>query len=572
MLPNQFTTPHCTLQPTCECATTATEFTALPHVLLFTTETFTPPSNNLYLTYYASVIGVSVNEYQPNSIQGSLQVEPLGSGKDQNGICTLGGLDNFWRSATFLEFSMNSNLSVSQASPIRKCIFDGDLILCGTIFQCCNDSAEYTSGGYMSHCTVKGTMNFCSQQQFLAKDCVFSKDHSIEGGAWNITFLNCTQPNQSIKYGEKCAYTVIRDPVTYPSNPSPRLIYDDRIWKIRFYQENGSIDREIQYCADPGKIAPSQDKILEGTAGTNLNDFFIANSNVDMIVLPAGYYFITQSIEIKAHLIGIGIPVLRLLNGATLTFSGNKQIVSSVVIDNFNTTKDNIDNLITIHSPSSFYHDFILRQGGGTQTDPYTGNDAILVSDMATGTYIDNWWIWRGDHGNSGTYTVSQGFGKNGVDISADNVIAIGLAVEHWNEKNTIWNGNNGKLVFYQCEFLYTLTQSIDNYGGLNLFGNKFEGYSIGVYSFFLNKNINALCAVYISESAQNIKLSVVFTKFLNGNGGIDHVICQQNGTTSGNRVDVANGGPEFIYEYPIKEYYTRIYRRPVTMNQIQYQ
>ena len=42
--------------------------------------------------------------------------------------------------------------------------------------------------------------------------------------------------------------------------------------------------------------------------------------------------------------------------------------------------------------------------------------------------------------------------GRNGVIINGDNVTATGLFVEHYQEYNVIWNGENGRNVFFQNE------------------------------------------------------------------------------------------------------------------------
>jgi hypothetical protein len=56
----------------------------------------------------------------------------------------------------------------------------------------------------------------------------------------------------------------------------------------------------------------------------------------------------------------------------------------------------------------------------------------------------------------------------------------------------------------------------------------------------------------------------------LNGYGGIEHIISEQNGTDYGPPVNKDNIYPEFIYRYPV-EYFTRIQKKPLKRTIVQY-
>ena len=45
--------------------------------------------------------------------------------------------------------------------------------------------------------------------------------------------------------------------------------------------------------------------------------------------------------------------------------------------------------------------------------------------------------------------------GRNGVVVNGDDVTATGLFVEHFQEYNTIWNGERGPTILYQNELPY---------------------------------------------------------------------------------------------------------------------
>ena len=107
---------------------------------------------------------------------------------------------------------------------------------------------------------------------------------------------------------------------------------------------------------------------------------------------------------------------------------------------------------------------------------------------------IDNIWAWRADHGNPGTVGWTINTAKHGVIINGDNVVAYGLAVEHFQEYQTIWNGENGIDYFYQSEMPYDPpTQADFSHQGISGFASfkvqdwvrNFQGFGMGVYCNF---------------------------------------------------------------------------------------
>jgi hypothetical protein len=86
------------------------------------------------------------------------------------------------------------------------------------------------------------------------------------------------------------------------------------------------------------------------------------------------------------------------------------------------------------------------RQGRITSCFTINSNDALL----------DNLWLWRADHSGNG---VDSGWynniAKNGLIVNGNRVTAYGLFVEHFQEYQTLWNGNDGTTFFYQSELPY---------------------------------------------------------------------------------------------------------------------
>lgn len=104
-----------------------------------------------------------------------------------------------------------------------------------------------------------------------------------------------------------------------------------------------------------------------------------------------------------------------------------------------------------------------------------------------------------------------------------------GLAAEHTLKDMTIWNGNNGKAYFYQSEFPYDVTQ--ENYGDksysafvVNDNVTNFEGYGLGAYSFFRDHSVEVESGIRAPQK-DDVTLTNSLSVFLNGNGGIKHII-----------------------------------------------
>lgn len=113
--------------------------------------------------------------------------------------------------------------------------------------------------------------------------------------------------------------------------------------------------------------------------------------------------------------------------------------------------------------------------------------------------------------------------------MNGDHVTAYGLASEHCLKDLVSWNGNFGKVYFYQSEFPYDVTQ--ENYGNFDFVsyrvGNQVtshEAYGIGVYSYFADYDVKIKNAIKTPNNP-GVKVVNALTVFLNGKGSINHII-----------------------------------------------
>ena len=122
---------------------------------------------------------------------------------------------------------------------------------------------------------------------------------------------------------------------------------------------------------------------------------------------------------------------------------------------------------------------------------------------------------------------------------------AYGLFVEHFQKYEVIWNGNNGKTIFFQNEMPYDPpNQAAWQHDGVLGFAaykvadsvKTHEGWGLGSYCFFnVGPDIHASRAFEVPFTP-GVKLHDILTVFLTGNGGIDHVV-----NDTGAKVDNTN-------------------------------
>ena len=108
-----------------------------------------------------------------------------------------------------------------------------------------------------------------------------------------------------------------------------------------------------------------------------------------------------------------------------------------------------------------------------------------------------------------------------------------GLFVEHYLKYDLIWNGENGRTIFFQNEMPYDApNQAAWQHDGVNGYAayrvadsvKTHEGWGLGSYCYFINPSIQATRAFKVPVTP-GPKLHDILTVFLNGNGGIDHVV-----------------------------------------------
>ena len=188
---------------------------------------------------------------------------------------------------------------------------------------------------------------------------------------------------------------------------------------------------------------------------------------------------------------------------------------------------------------------------------PRQGHDQLVVN--SDNVILDDIWAWRADHGNGVGWTANTA--DTGVIVNGDNVTAYGLFVEHYQKYEVIWNGNNGRTIFFQNEMPYDPPSQaawmeapgVDGWAAFKVANTvtNFSGYGMGSYSFFnQGVNIYAANAFEVPTTLPASSLHDLLTIFLDasvGKGGILNVINNTGGSSTIANPDV----PVTVVSYP---------------------
>ena len=190
----------------------------------------------------------------------------------------------------------------------------------------------------------------------------------------------------------------------------------------------------------------------------------------------------------------------------------------------------------------TFLFDIFCRVGGA-----HAGLAANCVTINSNNVIGDYFWLWRADHGANVGWT--SNIADNGLTVNGSDVTLYGLMVEHFQKYQTLWNGENGQVYFYQSEMPYDppsqaqwMNGSVNGYASYKIANtvNFHNGWGLGVYCFFRDAN-NIFLANAIEASVTNatgIQLNHMVDVWLNGNPntGISHMVNNTgNIVTSGN-------------------------------------
>ena len=486
-----------------------------------------------------------------------------GLGENPNGVVINGYLTSdfsgsnsasedtiFWRSMENLTFNPATNTGqsapantlqwgVSQGASLRRIQVNGNLELDDT-------GGGGASGGFLGDTVVTGNVDPGAQHNWFTRNTFMGTWGPVSG--WVEVFSGVTGnpppadfPGQSVNsdWGQsnvELAQTpVIREkPFLYVDNSKnynvfvPTLLKNSSgaSWSSGGLGTGYSLPISSFFIATPSStlaqinaaLAAGQNLIL--TPGIYTYSGSINVSNANTIVLGMGYADLIPQAGTAAITVADvdGVQIAGLLIDAG-------PVNSPVLLQVGNS--GGTPRVSHAGNPSSI-SDVHVRVGGykkGTATTSFEIDSDNVI--------LDNTWIWRADHGTGVGWT--SNVGSYGLVVNGDSVTAIGLAVEHYEKNQVVWNGNGGETIFFQSELPYDppsqtawMDGSSNGYPGyyVSPLVTTHKAYGLGVYC-----NFNQ--GVFITEDnaivvpvAVGVTVNGAVTDFLSSSGGqITHVV-----------------------------------------------
>jgi hypothetical protein len=479
--------------------------------------------------YYTQVLGLGSS---PDQVSIAGDVRSTATLPNNNATCT------FWKAAEGFSVTPvggTMQWAVSQAVAFRRMHVRGDLVL--------HQKNGWASGGWMSDDLIDGNVGSGSQQQWISRNTEW---HSWTGANWNMVFVGVVNPPE----GE------------WPVPPYTKIAQVPIVREKPFLQ----VDAAGNYSVRVPALRTNSSGIT-WRAGTTpgqsipIGQFYIARPDADTaatvnaqlakgknVLFTPGIYDLTDTIRVtrpNTVVLGLGFATLRPNNGVTaMTVADVDGVILAGLL--FDAGAESSPVLLEVgpsgskarhaRNPISL-HDVFFRVGGAG-----VGRAAVSLKINSSDTIVDHTWIWRADHGTGVGWKSNTG--ANGLIVNGNNVTIYGLFVEHYQEYQVVWNGNGGRVYFYQSEIpydppdqpSYTSGEGTNGWASYKVAGTvtSHEAWGLGIYSVFRNRGIALARAVEVPANP-NVKFHSIITVRLGNNGEISNVINDTGGAAVGN-------------------------------------
>ena len=514
--------------------------------------------------YYTEIAGLGAS---PTDVVINGKVEVYNRCLADGGTGNCLALVNFWRTLSNLSINIDpagqdgcratANFwAVSQAVSMRRLNVSGGGL---SLMDYCTAGPQFASGGFIADSRLPSVTNG-SQQQWLTRN---SEIAGWSNGVWNQVFAGVVGAPDDASFPSPPYTTLDTTPV---SREKPYLFVDaNGAYNVRVPAARKNT-RGISWAdgMTPGRTVPIGDFFVARPSDSArvINNQLARGKN---LLLTPGVYDIAQSIEVKRPdtvVLGLGHATLTAVNGSTPLDVADVPgvVIAGVTIDAglkespvlLRVGNEHGDRPTPANDPTTL-SDVYFRVGG-----PHVGKADTALEVNSDNVIIDHTWVWRADHGVEGLTDTERwhtNIGRNGAVINGDNVTATGLFVEHFQQYNTVWNGDDGMTILYQNELPYDpptqadwMNGGVEGWAGYKV-GDRVRRHTLyggGVYVF--NQNNPAIHTENGFEvpDAPDVKLHHIMTVNLSA-GTIDHVINGTGGPADTTKV----GAPVYIADYP---------------------
>lgn len=457
-------------------------------------------------------------------------------------------LINFWRGVENLSVMTGKDdaevkWGTSQAAPLRRMYVQGKLHF--------DDIGKTASGGYVSDTYTTGQMGSWSQQQFFVRNSMMTD--GWYDGCWNMVFVGCENAPQTTENWGSATYQ------SYTNIEKTEIVREK---PFLYLDENGEYQVFVPGVRkDAVGVSWSENNMGEGSS-VSIDKFYIAKAATDnadtmnqalaegkSLILTPGLYNIDKPLKVdnaNTIILGLGLATITCTNEDTAIKVADVDGVSiaGIIAEAGQSGSESLiemgskDASANHSSNPSWFSDVYVRVGGYSVGSCEKG--IVINSNNVIG---DHFWLWRADHGAGAKWDGAKC--DTGLEVNGDNVNVYGLFCEHFQKHQTLWNGENSKMYFYQSELPYDVPTQADwmsHDGTKNGFASykvadhveKHEAFGLGVYEVFIytGEKMNLESAIEVSAGT---KVFHACTNHLSGDntnsGTITHVVNESGGS-----------------------------------------
>lgn len=495
--------------------------------------------------FYTQIAGLGASPDDVSLYNLTCDARWLGDNKNHNATC------NFWRGAENLSVREYVTWAVSQATFMRRFHIGKTIYL--------HDSNGWASGGFLADSKVELAVNSGTQQQWLSRNCDWN---TWIGENWNMVFAGIVEGKTPEGTWPEHAYTDVS--VVDRIREKPFLAYDKEkgfgVYVPALRTEAVGVDW------NPGEFLPIDSFYIARAESDTAETMNRALQEGKNLFLTPGIYEMEDAAIIDREntvVLGTGLATLRSMKGNSCMEVRNSGVTVAGIL--FDAGPESTEHLLWVgrapageamtaetdtmaggtligedvvaadgRDTATLLADLFFRVGGAKNYDTEVDCCVEIHQDGVIG---DNFWVWRADHGNGVGWQRNRA--GNGIRVTGDNVSVYALMVEHFQKYQTIWEGEDGKVIFYQCEIPYDVPdqeQWLSHDGAVNGFASykvadtveRHEAYGLGIYLYNRDAEVELHSAMEVPEKAEGIRVHHICTVMITGNPGITHIINEQ--------------------------------------------